>query len=88
MVEETFTPNDFSITYEYTGTFHFKDNGEFEEKNTNYNVSGNWNFSENQEDIIITSPNLIVFKILRLKNDELWFIDEVANREYHLIPVE
>lgn len=62
----------------------FKEDGSYIEYTENDTITGTWEFSPSKQHINIETKFFISFEILRLTKNELWFIDPIENREYHL----
>lgn len=77
------------ITAEYQNeTWEFTKDGQFfERENGELDDAGSWDFINDKEEIAIsTGIDIDKFKILRLKENEMWLQD--GDEELHLIPNE
>lgn len=73
------------ITADYAGEiWEFTKDGDYKE---NGNLKGTWVFSSDKEELIITKTgdNPKTFKILKLKEKEMW-LEKLAEEELHLSP--
>lgn len=76
-----------NITSDYAGeTWDFTNGGDFVERdNGTIDKTGKWELISNKEQITIHFPlNTHTYRILRLKENELWLKD--TEEELHLIP--
>ena len=85
-VENVFNPDNIVQVYDFEGTIEFKEDKTYREITPDYTLLGDWDFSPNKEHVNVYNPGLISFRILKLEKNNLWLIDEVANKEYHMVP--
>ncbi len=85
-VQLVFNPDNIVQTFPYTGTIEFKEDYIYEEVSNGDSIIGDWDFSPKKTHVHVYNPGFISYKILKLEKNNLWLLDEVANREYHLTP--
>lgn len=74
------------VTSDYTGeTWEFSKDGQFSEKeNGEVDKTGTWDFLNDKEEVAINFPaDTKKYKILRLKENEMWLMDH--EEELHLV---
>lgn len=74
------------VTSDYTGEiWEFSKDGQFSEKeNGEVDKTGTWDFLNDKEEIAINFPaDIKKYKILRLKENEMWLMDH--EEELHLV---
>lgn len=81
---EVYLPDNYAVSFEYNGNIEFKSDGTYSEFTGQDSITGTWEFSPTKRIINIETDFFITFKILRLTNKEIWFVDQIENREYHL----
>lgn len=81
---EVYLPNNFSVSFAFNGSIEFKKDGRYVEFTGSDTVRGTWEYSPSKNHINVETSFFISFEILRLTKKELWFIDPIENREYHL----
>jgi hypothetical protein len=82
---EVYLPNNFAVSFPYQGSIEFKKDGRYLEYTGIDSIKGTWEFSPSKTILNIETDLFITFEILKLSKKELWFIDPIENREYHLI---